>query len=326
MTMRQRFIGCACLVLGVGIALVLGPVGVSLSVFSDHELLQLRGSRVALAVVVGAALSAVGATLQALLRNPLADPFVLGVSGGAAMGAALFLAAGSVITVGGAVGGALTLPGALLGALLASAVLLAFLRMQRRDPGNDSAVLVGVVVNAFSWAVVAVVRVALPAGDAAGLSVWLIGALDYPSSSSLLIAAMATVVGVIVLTRESGALAVLRGGDDDAARLGVDVGAVRLRVVLVCSGLVGVAVATTGVIGFVGLLVPHAVRRVTGDDDRHVVPLSAFVGAGVLAALDGVARAVFAVVGSELPVGAVCALLGAPLLALLLMREARSQR
>ena len=330
MITRHLLAGVACLAVGVVVALVLGPVGVSLEVLRDLELLQLRGSRVALAVVVGAALSAVGAALQALLRNPLADPFVLGVSGGAAMGASLFLAAGSVVVDVVAVGTALTIPGALLGALFASALLLAFLRLERHDGSGDSAVLVGVVVNAFSWAVVAVVRVVLPAGEAAGLSVWLIGALDYPATSSLLVAAVVTLIGVLLLAKEGGALSVLRGGDDDAARLGLDVAAIRRRVVLVGSALVGVAVATTGVVGFIGLLVPHGVRRVFGDDvatdDRAVIVLSALIGAGVLAALDGVARGVFAVVGSELPVGAICALVGAPALALMLVREARRAR
>ena len=327
MNTRHWFAGIACLVVGVVVALVLGPVGVSLEVFHDPELLQLRGSRVALAVVVGAALSAVGASLQALLRNPLADPFVLGVSGGAAMGAALLLALGSVVVGAvGFAGAALTMSGALLGALFASVVLLAFLRLERHDGGGDSAILVGVVINAFSWAIVAVVRVVLPAGEAANLSVWLIGALDYPSTPSLLLAAIVTMLGVLLLAREEGALSVLRGGDDDAARLGIDVAAVRFRVVLVGSALVGVAVATTGVIGFVGLLVPHGVRRVFVDNDRAVIPLSALVGAGVLAALDGVARGVFALVGSELPVGAICALVGAPALALMLVREAHGHR
>jgi iron complex transport system permease protein len=257
-------------------------------------------------------LSVVGAALQAALRNPLADPFVLGVSGGAAMGAALLLAS---------VGAAFVVPGAVVGAVVACLVLLAFVRV--RGSSGEGAVLVGVVVNAFSWAVVAVVRVTVPASEAASLSVWLIGALDYPSSSTLVLALATTLAGAAVLVHHAGALAIVRGGDDDAARLGIDVDRVRLQVFAAASVLVGVAVASTGVIGFVGLLVPHAVRRVVSSDDRVVIPLSVCVGAGALAALDGVARAAFVVVGSELPVGAMCALLGAPVLAVLLVRDAQ---
>ncbi|HEY1099189.1 MAG TPA: iron chelate uptake ABC transporter family permease subunit [Myxococcota bacterium] len=321
MTARRWSIGIVILVVGVALALPVGPLGIGLEVFADPDLLDLRAARIALAVVVGAGLGVVGAALQALLRNPLADPFVLGVSGGAAMGAATAVGIGSVVTASVAPL-ALTVPGALVGAGLASTALLAFVvdGGDRRDHG-DAAVLVGVVINAFSWAVVAVVRVLLPAGEAAGLSIWLIGALEHPTAPALLIATTVTVVGVVVLVTQAGALALLRGGDDDASRLGVDVARVRRVVVLAASALVGVAVATTGVIGFVGLLVPHAVRRLFSDDDRAVLPLSALVGGGLLAVLDAVARGVFAVVGSELPTGAVCALLGAPLLALLLVRE-----
>ena len=321
---RPLIAGLVVLVVGVVTALVIGPAGLSFDVFADSDLLALRASRVALAVVVGAGLAVVGAALQALLRNPLADPFVLGVSGGAAMGAALLLGVTTVLGIGVAASLPATLTGAVVGAAVASAVLIAFVGRGGRD--GDSAVLVGVVINAFSWAVVAVVRVVLPAGEAAGLSIWLIGALQHPSSSSLLVAAIVTVVGVVVIVRQAGALSIIRGGDDDARRLGIDLGRVRVVVVAASSAVVAAAVATPGVIGFVGLLVPHAVRRLGIDDDRQVVPLSALVGGGALAALDGVARGAFAVFGSELPTGAVCALLGAPLLAFLLVRDARARR
>lgn len=312
MTWRTTLPGLVCLVLGALVGLCCGPDGVGLSVLGEPAIVALRGTRVALGAIVGAGLSVVGAALQAALRNPLADPFVLGVSGGAAMGAAVVLAA---------LGAALIVPGAVVGAVVACALLLMFVRA--RGASGDGAVLVGVVVNAFSWAVVAVVRVTVPASEAASLSVWLIGALDYPSFTTLVLALLTTLLGTAVLVRDAGALWVVRGGDDDAARLGIDVEAVRLRVFGAASILVGVAVASTGVIGFVGLLVPHAVRRLAGSDDRVVIPLSALCGAGTLAALDGVARAAFVVVGSELPVGAMCALLGAPLLAVLLVRDAR---
>lgn len=310
------------LVAGIAVALSCGPDGLSLPA---PDLLSLRASRVALAVIVGAGLSVAGAALQSLLRNPLADPFVLGVSGGAAMGAALMVALGGVVGVGVASSIGVTTAGAMIGALVASALLLLFAAHDgEHERHGGSAVLVGVVTNAFSWAVVAVVRTVVPARDAAGLSVWLIGSLQHPDVGTLAIVAVATVVGVVALIGQGGHLTLLQGGDDDAARLGVDVRRVRLVVVATASVLVGAAVASTGVIGFVGLLVPHAVRRLgAGGDDRLVLPASAFVGGGLLAGLDGLARAAFVVVGSELPVGALCALFGAPLLALLLVRDAR---
>jgi iron complex transport system permease protein len=312
---------------GVGLAMVCGPDGLGLP---EPDLLTLRASRVALAVVVGAALSATGAALQGLLRNPLADPFVLGVSGGAAMGGAVAVAV-AVAAGAGAHTGVIT-GGAVLGALVASALLVAFVRLHdedsddhRHDVGSGgSAILVGVVVNAFSWAVVATVRTMLPAFDAAGLSVWLIGSLHYPEPMALIIAAVCSVVGIVILVACGPGLSLLQGGDDDARRLGVDVHQLRSVVLVTASVLTGVAVATTGVIGFVGLLVPHAVRRLgAAHHDGSTIVLSALGGGGLLAGLDGLARGAFVVVGSELPVGALCALVGAPILALVLVIEAR---
>jgi iron complex transport system permease protein len=184
-------------------------------------------------------------------------------------------------------------------------------------------VLVGVVMNAFSWAFVAVVRAVLPTSTTQALAVWLIGAIGYPEPAHLILAVVVGVVGVLVLARSAGALRLLRQGDEEAARLGVDVGRTRAVVLSACTALVGVAVATTGVIGFVGLLVPHVIRRTLVDDERGLVPVAALGGAALLCAVDAVARGAFVVVGSELPVGALCALGGAPGLAWLLWREGR---
>jgi iron complex transport system permease protein len=318
--------GALALVGGVAVGMVCGPAGLALP---EPDLVLLRGSRVALAVVVGAALSATGAALQSLLRNPLADPFVLGVSGGAAMGAAIGVATAVAIGIGS--GTSVVTGGAIVGALVASALLVAFVRLREGGGADEShaggnAILVGVVVNAFSWAVVATVRTMLPAFDAAGLSVWLIGSLHYPEPMALGVAAVATVVGLAILVACGPSLSLLQGGDDDARRLGVDVERLGVVVVATTSVLTGVAVATTGVIGFVGLLVPHAVRRLgAGRHDGTTIAVSALGGGGLLAALDGVARGAFVVIGSELAVGAVCALVGAPILAMVLVRDARGR-
>ncbi len=312
--MSLRLSAAAALVVVVALvfALLCGPNGLAPP---DSATVSLRLSRVMLGFIVGGALSATGAALQALLRNPLADPYVLGVSGGAAMGASLFTAllgaAPSALALGAG------LPGAgVVGALAASALLVLFVA---HDKGEGT-VLVGIVLNAFSWAVVAVVRALVPASSSAGLSVWLIGSIGYPDDVALLVAGAITVGGVLALVTVSGSLSILRGGDEEALRLGVDVTRVRVVVVVAASALVGVAVGTSGVIGFVGLLVPHAVRRLFSVDERAVLPLSALIGGGLLSAFDGVARLGFGLLGSEIPVGAACALLGAPAFAFLLWR------
>jgi iron complex transport system permease protein len=314
-------------VIGVALGMLLGPGGLALP---GDEVLSLRAARVLLAFCVGASLSAVGAALQSLLRNPLADPFVLGISGGAAMGAALAVAVSSVgvgvgvVAMGGGAGLAVVTVGAIAGALAASALLVAFLGPWAR---SDDAILVGVITNAFSWAVVATIRALLPPADGAGLSVWLIGQLHYPQWSALLGVGVVSVVFVVLLLTRSGALTLLAGGDDDATRLGVDPDAIRRQVVVIASILVGTAVAVTGVIGFVGLVVPHLCRRALQTHrDRPTIIASVVVGGGALAGLDGVARGAFAVVGSELPVGALAALCGAPALTLFVIADRRAAR
>jgi iron complex transport system permease protein len=309
-------VSTACLVIGAGISVCAGPTGFDAP---SGEIVVLRATRVALACLIGAALSAVGAALQALLRNPLADPFVLGVSGGAAVGAAVSQVL--ALTVGAGV--AFVGLGAVAGAAVASALLVWCVRRGPVDGMASGAVLVGVVVNAFSWAVVSTVRVVLPANDAQALSTWLIGALTYPAPEALVAVCVVVAGGVGALVHAGPSLALLQGGDDDARRLGVLVERVALVVVAASTVLVGAAVAVTGVIGFVGLLVPHAARRALRVDVGDAVWAASLCGAGALAGLDGIARAAFALWGTELPVGAMCALLGAPALGVLLVRSAR---
>lgn len=295
--------------------LCVGPDGASL----DAELLPLRAGRVALAAIVGAGLAATGAALQALLRNPLADPYVLGVSGGAAMGGALALSVG--VGVSGA--GLGLHVSAALGALAATALLAWFLARDRGRTSSrgETALLVGVTLNAFAWALVAVVRASLPADRTQVLSVWLVGSVGYPETSDLLIAAVVTVIGIGALVAAAGDLSLLHAGEEEAARLGVNLKGARLLTYGGASALVGVAVSTSGVIGFVGLIAPHAVRLALGRDDRLVVPAAALFGAACLVLFDAVARASFALFDSELPTGALTAVVGAPLFAFALWRK-----
>jgi iron complex transport system permease protein len=297
----------------VGVSI--GPDGVSF----DVELLPLRAARVALAAIVGAGLAATGAALQALLRNPLADPYVLGVSGGAAMGGALALALGLV-----GVGLGLHVS-ALAGAVGATALLAWFLARDRGGRG-ETALLVGVTLNAFSWALVAVVRAALPADRTQILSVWLVGSVGYPEPFDLALAATVTALGIAALVVAAGDLGLLRAGEEEAARLGVDLRRARLLAYGGASALVGVAVSTSGVIGFIGLIAPHAVRLVVGRDERIVLPASALFGAACLVVFDTAARASFALFDSELPTGALTAVVGAPVFAFALWRRVGGAR
>jgi len=289
-------------------------------------LFRLRVPRVVLAAIVGAGLSVAGVALQALLRNPLADPFIFGLSGGAAIGAALSVAVtGTALGVAGAsaagwIGLLPTQLAAILGSL-AAAVLVFTLGRARGRLHPERALLVGVVFNSFASAVVIALESVLAPEKTQAVLLWLAGTLGYEPEGVLVAAGAVVLVAAAILTALAGRLNLLALGDEGAAALGVDVEATRLLAFFAASAAVGAAVALTGLVGFVGLVVPHAVRLVAGPDHRVVLPASALGGAAFLVLADAIARALFRGLGTEPPVGAVTALLGAPLFVLLLRRR-----
>ena len=290
-------------------------------------LFRLRVPRVILAAIVGAGLSVAGVALQALLRNPLADPFVFGLSGGAAIGAALSVAASG--TVLGAAGvsfagwlGVLPTQLAAVAGALAAALLVFTLGRTRGRLHPERALLVGVVFNSFASALVIALEAVLAPEKTQAVLLWLAGTLGYEPGSVLVAAAAVVLVATALLTALAGRLNLLALGDEGAAALGVDVESTRLVSFFAASAAVGAAVALTGLVGFVGLVVPHAVRLVAGPDHRVVLPASALGGAAFLVFADAIARLLFRGLGTEPPVGAVTALLGAPLFVLLLRRRA----
>ena len=289
--------------------------------------LRLRLPRVLLAAEVGAALSIAGATLQALLRNPLADPFVFGLSGGAAIGAALAVAAGGTV-VGTATVAAASWAGllpaqlsAVLGAL-AAALLVVALGRSRGQLRPERALLVGVVFNSFASALVLSLEAILAPEKTQAVLLWLSGTLGYETGPVLSAAAVSVLLPALVLTALAGRLNLLALGEEGAAALGIDVEATRLICFIASSAAVGAAVALTGLVGFVGLVVPHAVRLFVGPDHRVVLPASAVGGAAFLVLADAAARLLFRGLGAEPPVGAVTAVVGAPLFVFLLRRRA----
>ena len=326
--------GAAALAACVAAALLLGPQPVSLraalaGVEPDHAiLLGLRLPRVVLGALVGAALAAAGVALQALLRNPLAEPFVLGVSGGAALGGTAALAAaaaaGPASALGAAIGSGTSVAlGASVGAAASTALVFALGRIGGKLV-PEAALLVGVVFNAFAAGVITVVKVLVPPEEAARLLYWLMGAVGYAAPGTLAAGAVFVVVSVAVLVALSGQLNLLSLGDDEAASLGVDVGRSRAVVFLAASLATGAAVALAGMVGFVGLIVPHLLRRALGPDHRVLLPASVLFGAAFLVLADAGARLAFLPLGSEPPVGALTALLGGPLFLWLLRRTERS--
>jgi len=276
--------------------------------------LRVRLPRVLLALLVGGSLALAGVLFQALLRNPLADPYVLGISGGAALGGIAMLALGGALGLGYRA----VPPAAFAGALLAGLLLFAVAGVRGRVSATRL-LLTGVVFNAFASALIVFLASTAGLTEGTRIFLWLIGNLSAARIDVAGWVAVFLAIGLACALPLARALDLLSLGDESAAQLGVEVERAK-RVLLVSTSLVvGAAVSVAGLVGFVGLIIPHLLRLVLGPGHRLLVPASVLGGAAFLVLCDAAARVVLP--GSELPVGAVTALLGGPLFLVLLRRQ-----
>jgi iron complex transport system permease protein len=306
---------------GLGRDLIHMILGQASQISSDYGMIiiDIRLPRILLAIVVGASLAVAGTSFQALLRNPLADPYVLGVSSGAALGAVLALIAEPHLALPPAVLVLLTPLGAFLGA---GVTIGAVYVLGRREGQIDSSTLLlaGIVTASFLSAVIMFLMTTLTGRDLHGMEFWLMGNLSISLQESLRwVLGVGFVVATGVIYTTAADLNLLLAGEKEAMHLGVDVPRVRLVVYIAASLLTGLAVSVSGAIGYVGLLVPHVMRMIFGSDHRILIPTAAFGGAIAVVIADTLARTVVA--PSELPVGAMTALAGAPLFIYLLRRR-----
>jgi iron complex transport system permease protein len=312
------------LILAVLIGLYEGYQPISLTALRNDPiaraaLLHLRLPRVLMAGVIGASLAMVGAALQALFRNPLAEPFTLGVSGGASLGASVAIAFGLGLNLAGV---PLVFVAACSGAALS--VLLVY-RLARSGGGvllPGALLLAGVVLNLCASAGVLVIEYLASYGRALQILRWMIGSLDVVGFDLLWKMLIPLIPGWLVLMSKARDLHLLATGEEPAASLGVNVRRTEMMVFLASSLIVGVAASVGGAIGFVGLIVPHAARLLFGQDVRILLPASCLLGAAFLILADTLARVVIS--PGELPVGAITALLGGPVFLLLLRRQQRN--
>ncbi|GIW17817.1 MAG: hemin ABC transporter permease [Tepidiforma sp.] len=291
--------------------------GLDIGTHSERERLvieRLRLPRVVLATLAGASLAAAGATMQALFRNPLADPGLLGVSSGAAMGAVAAIAAGL---------GALSMwwvCGAAFGGALGAVGLVYLLGAPGGRPAPSSLLLAGVAVSAFLGSVTSVIIALVPPDEALrGILFWLAGGFGGASWSYVRVVTLPIAAGLVVLAAAGRPLNLLAVSDEVAATTGVRVGRTRAALLAAATLVTAVSVSVSGTIGFVGLVVPHLLRLVIGPDYRGLLPASMLAGAAVLVGADTAARTV--VRPAELQVGMVTALVGAPVFAAILLRQ-----
>ncbi len=294
--------------------------GQSSQISSDYGLIvvNIRLPRILLGILVGASLSVAGTSFQALLRNPLADPYVLGVSSGASLGAILALIAEPYLTLSPMLAALLTPLGAFLGA---AATIAAVYFLGRREGQIDSTTLLlgGVIMGSFISAIIMFLMSTL-SGSLRGVSFWLMGDLSTPLQRSVYwILGIGFIVASGAIYTTSSDLNLLLAGEKEAMHLGVDVPRVRLVVYIAASFLTGLAVSVSGAVGYVGLIVPHVMRFIFGSDHRTLLPTAAIGGAIAVVLADTLARTVVA--PTEVSVGAVTAVVGAPLFIYLLRRR-----
>ncbi|PYS46435.1 MAG: hypothetical protein DMF68_19225 [Acidobacteria bacterium] len=333
-TFRRTLLICMALLIALLIIIVLAsvigaerlPLGSSLcALFTGGSsscgltpeqnaiLLSIRLPRILLAASVGASLATAGAGYQALLRNPLAEPYLLGISNGAAVGTMIAL-----VFFGTSDASEWSRPIMAFAGALASTFVVYRLARGRTGASPEKLILAGVIVTTFLSSVIVFITTMMDATRIRSFTFWLLGDLSGASSKLLTIGIVAAIIGAVVLALHARSLNLLMLGERDAFDLGVEVERVRLIVFVAASLLVAASVASSGSVGYVGLVIPHLVRLSTGSDNRTVIPAATLAGAIFVIVADTTARTVIA--PRELPVGAITALIGAPLFIYLLRR------
>lgn len=281
-------------------------------------LFNIRMPRVILAFLVGASLAICGAAFQGLLKNPLADPYTLGVSSGASVGAVF------VLFFGISLFGVFTLPiVAIISGFATILIVLLFAKIVQRSISIETIILTGIIFSSFLGAFLSLI-IALSGEELRQIIGWLLGSVSMRRWSHIWIILPFFLIGTILLLFNAKELNVLSFGEEQAQHLGVNVDKRKLLILLAGSILTGGAVAVSGTIGFVGLVIPHFIRLLWGPDHKHLLPLSLFTGAGFLILADTVSRTI--IQPAELPVGVITALIGAPVFAILLMKSRKERR
>ena len=284
-------------------------------------LVQLRAPRVALAVMVGAGFGAVGSALQALFRNPLADPGLIGVSSGAALGASLMIVCGSALFAHpGAHADEAIACAAFIGAMVVT-VLVYRLGSSQGRVQLSILLLSGIAANALAGAIIGMLSYVASDAQLRSLTFWSLGSLGSAQWRTLGAIAPFVTGGIALIAMKTPALNLMQLGESEAHYLGVRVRRVKRVTLLAAALVVGALVSCTGQIGFIGLVAPHCVRLACGPDQRRVLPGSALLGAILTVLADLAARTVAA--PAELPLGILTAMIGAPFFLLLIVRQRR---
>lgn len=299
-------------------SLNIGPNGISFLVDlikeNNFNIISYRLSRLLLSIIAGSSLAMSGASLQGLFRNPLADPHIFGVSGGASLGASLVIAFGGSST--------LFLPkiGAILGGFFSFLIIFYFLKRAKNNEVNQC-LLVGILINSMTASVITLLKIILPIEKTQNLLFWLVGNISSIEKADLIFILPIWLLGLTLLWCIKNNLAILAFGEEEATLLGLDFKKMSQTIVIANSLLIGCVVSFAGMIGFVGLVIPHLVRHIFGPSFSRLLPLSMFFGALTMVFFDTLSRLSFWWISSEIPVGALCALFLSPVFVFLLFKS-----
>lgn len=314
------------LLISLWLGISVGSVSVPISTLWDASnatassiLWNIRMPRVLLAALVGAALAIAGAAFQGLLKNPLADPYTLGISSGASVGAVVTLFFGvSLPLLGG-----YTLPVfSMLGAFVTLVVVIGFARLVDRSMKMETLILTGIIFSSFLSACISLM-IALTGEELRTMMGWILGSVSMRGWAYVQMVLPFIVIGSLVLWLHRRELNAMIYGEDRAKSLGVDVRRSKYAILIGGSVLTGAAVAVSGTIGFIGLVVPHMVRMLIGADHKHLLGLSFLNGATLLVICDLVSRTIIA--PTELPIGVITSFIGAPVFAYIFFKQRKGR-
>ncbi len=310
----------ALALLSIG-SLFIGPSKIAPNELFSKEFISiaiLRLSRIILAFIAGAALSVVGAALQAILRNPLSDPYILGVSSGGGFGAAISIYFGISISIFGIE----TLPiFAFLGALLSIFMVYNISNIGGRRP-IQTLILSGVIVGILFSSLLMLFVFSSSKEEIHNILWWLLGSLQVFNLRLLSIVAAINIAGIFIIWFYTKELNAILMGEEDAEHMGINVEKIKKIVLIVSSLMVGSIVSISGIIGFVGLIIPHMMRLIVGPDHKVLIPASALFGSIFLISCDTLSRVIIA--PSEMPVGIITSLVGAPYFIVLLRKKQKN--
>jgi len=315
------------LIIGIWCGVAIGSVHIPLEVLWNKAVdetaanifWKIRLPRVLLAGLVGASLAIAGAAFQGLLKNPLADPYTLGVSSGASVGAVMTIFFGLSIPVVGLY----TLPTfSMLGAVLTMVAVMSFARVVDRSLKMETLILTGVIFSSFLGSLISLM-IALSGEELRQVMGWLLGSVSMRGWPFVQMIIPFVIVGSLMLWTQRRELNVLLYGEERAKHLGVNVKRSKYLILVGGSMLTGAAVAVSGTIGFVGLVVPHMTRMIWGSDHRHLLPLSFLNGATLLIICDLIARTI--IMPRELPIGVITAFIGAPVFSYIFYKQRRGK-